>query len=99
MKIPKGKGFELNQNVVITVVTNEELVFTGRFLGGVQDRNCHKHCVDLDVTVPLDPEFILLQLTCEVDEKHIPRLRVGAIVAISVSEIIFIAPIASCCND
>lgn len=100
MKFPKGKGFDINSSLVITVVTNEEFVFTGTFLGELEERGDTPIFVDVDVNV--ETEFILLQLTCPFNVRHIPELPVGTIVAVNVAEIIFIAPISECeceCDD
>lgn len=96
MEFPKGKGFDITCGVVITVVldtvVHDSLVrLTGTFLGGKEERRHHRHrrhrCIH---------ESILIQLTCPFCERHGAEIPEGTIVAINVSEILFIVPGRKC---
>jgi len=93
MKIPKGKGFDLASGLLITVVL-DDYVLTGTFLGGIEDR--HHNDPPIQVNVEEETEFILLQLTCELEVEYRPEFPVGTIVAISVGKILFIIPGGEC---
>lgn len=95
MKFPKGKGFDLAGGLVITVVL-EDHVLTGTFLGEINDRHHDDPPINVNVNVDVEPEFILLQLTCELDLEDGPEFPVGTIVAINVQEIQFIVPGGTC---
>lgn len=95
MKFPKGKGFDLAGGLVITVVL-EDHVLTGTFLGEINDRHHDDPPINVNVNVDVEPEFILLQLTCELDLEDGPDFPVGTIVAINVQEIQFIVPGGTC---
>ena len=98
MKIPKGKGLDLTGGLVITVVL-EDHVLTGTFLGEFEHRD-RKDCpINVNVQVDVEPEFILLQLTCELELEDGPEFPVGTIVAINVQEIQFILPGGTCEED
>ena len=95
MKFPKGQGFDLAGGLVITVVLDDH-VLTGTFLGESEDRHHDDPPIIVNVTVDEDPEFILLQLTCELELKHGPDFPIGTIIAVNVQEILFIAPGGTC---
>jgi hypothetical protein len=96
MKFPKGKGFDLAGGLVITVVL-EDVILTGTFLGEIEERHHDEPiiCPPAVVNVDLDPEFILLQLVCDVriDGREFEE---GTIVAVNVEQIQFIAAGGEC---
>lgn len=102
MRFPKNQGFDLIHGLVITVVLDDDISLTGRFLGEIGDRG-HDHCGQslqpINVNVDVDSEFILLQLVCEFEGDDIPEFDVGTIVAINVNKILFIAPGGECEDD
>lgn len=102
MRFPKNQGFDLIHGLVITVVLEERITLTGRFLGDIGDRG-HDHCNEkiqpINVNVDIDSEFILLQLICEVEVEDGPEFDVGTIVAVNIDRILFIAPGGECDTD
>jgi len=99
MKIPHGKGFDLTGGLVITVVLDDRIALTGTFLGEIPDeRGFHK-----DECHPKweqeEPEFILLQLTCNFEESGLPEIEAGTIVAINVEQILFVFPGGVCTTE
>jgi hypothetical protein len=90
MKIPKGKGFDITCGLLITVVL-EDVILVGTFLGEFGDERSLK-CppVHVDLKCDSDPEFFLLQLTCDVLVDSV-EFSSGTIVAINLNEVQFIA--------
>jgi hypothetical protein len=94
VKFPKGKGFDLACGVVITVVLdamvhNELVRLTGTFLGEIDEKHHHRRfeCCH---------EFILIQLTAPFHDRSDLEIPEGTLVAINLSEILFIIPGRKC---
>ena len=85
MKFPKGRGFNLVNGLVVTVVLDDFVSLTGIFLGEIQEKNHHRKCEDFN-------EFILIQLTCPVCVKKEQEVPAGTFCAINVEKIQFIFP-------
>ncbi|MBU2703824.1 hypothetical protein Ga0466249_004974 [Sporomusaceae bacterium BoRhaA] len=98
MKIPKGKGFDLACGLLITVVL-EDVVLIGTFLGDFgNERSVKCPPVHVDLKCDNDPDFFLLQLTCNVlvDSREFDA---GTIVAINSNEVQFIAIGGECDSE
>jgi hypothetical protein len=99
MKFPKGKGFDIAGGLVITVVL-DDITLIGRFLGEIEERYSHDDDpLIVNVKVDNDPEFILLQLVCDVEGDDGPEIEAGTVVAVNVNKIQLIAPGGECEDD
>jgi hypothetical protein len=95
MRIPQGKGLDLACGLLITVVL-EDVILIGTFLGEFGDERSTK-CppTHVDVKCDDDPEFFLLQLTCDVFVDSV-EFDAGTIVAVNVNKVQFIAIGGNC---
>lgn len=89
MNFPKGKGFDLTCGLTITVVL-KGVILIGTFLGARGDERHHNECPEIGVKCDNDPEFFLLQLTCDVLVDSVEFVS-GTIVAVNLNEVQFIA--------
>jgi len=85
MKFPKGRGFNLVNGLVVTVILDDFVSLTGIFLGEIQEKDHHRKCDDFN-------EFILIQLTCPVCVRKEQEVPEGTFCAINVDKIQFIFP-------
>jgi len=85
MRFPKGRGFNLVNGLVVTVVLDDFVSLTGIFLGEIQEKDHHRKCDELN-------EFILIQLTYPVCVRQEKEIAEGTFCAINVDKIQFIFP-------
>jgi hypothetical protein len=98
MRIPKGKGCDLACGLLITVVL-EDVILVGTFLGEFGDeRSAQRPPTHVNLRCDNDPEFFLLQLTCDVLVDSV-EFDAGTIVAVNVNEVQFITIGGECDSD